>query len=151
MSSFLLTLEEPSCVKNLDHSISLQFAGPPRAVVGAQSPQPAPEHTALAQPLDEDALAVGTDQHAPFQVAQELAGDMALALNLDEFSGRETDVLQAVWETVGGPVLDQGRLTRRDTTAISMRCHHAVHQLPAIEEVNDHLGESWKQREESVE
>ena len=51
----ILTLEEPSRVKDLDHGIPLQFAGP-GAVVGAQ---PAPEHTALAQPLDEDAIAVG--------------------------------------------------------------------------------------------
>jgi hypothetical protein len=32
-----------------------------------------------------------------------------------------------------------------------MRCHHAVHQLSTIEEVNDHLGEGWKQRKGSVE
>lgn len=88
-------MEKPSCVENLDHSIPLQFRGH-GAVLRAHLSHPDPEDATLAQPLDEDSLLVGINQHASLQVAQELARDMALVVVLDELSGGEMDALHAV-------------------------------------------------------
>lgn len=88
-------MKKPSCVKNLDYSIPLEFTRH-GAVLRAHFSQPDPEHTTLAQPFDEDAILVGTNQYTSLQVAQELARDMALAVVLDELSGREMNTLHAV-------------------------------------------------------
>lgn len=89
------TLKKPCCVKNPDHCISLQFTGH-GVVLGAHFPHSTPEDAALAQPLDEDALLIGTDQHASLQVTKKLVCDMALAFMLDVLSRGELNSLHAV-------------------------------------------------------
>lgn len=91
----MLTLNKPSGVKDLDDSIPLQFTRH-GAVLGAHFSQPTPENTALAQPFDEDAFLVGSDQYASLQVAQELPSHLALALELDDVGGGEMNTLHAV-------------------------------------------------------
>lgn len=82
-------------VKNLDDSVPLKFRRH-GIVLRAPRSQPAPEDSALAQPFDEDAVLVGTYQHASLQVAQELMRDMALAVILYELSRGEMNTLHAV-------------------------------------------------------
>lgn len=91
----LKSLKKPSCVKNLDYSIPRKFTWH-GAVLRAHFSQPAPEDTALAQPFDEYALLVGTDQYTSLQVAQELTRDMAQAVVLNDLSRGEMNTLHAV-------------------------------------------------------
>lgn len=133
-------MKKPSCVKDLDHSIPLEFACHV-VVLWADFSQPDPEDTALAQPLDEDALLVGPDQHTSLQVAQELACDVALAIVLDELGRGEVDALHAVWTVKG--TATQG-LLGGDSAAFRMINHRVLHQLPSVVETDHHMGESWR-------
>lgn len=91
----LQSLNKPSSVKNLDYSIPLKFTRH-GAVLRTHVSQSTPEDAALAQPFDEDALLVCTDQYTSLQVAQKLARDIALPVVLDELSGGEMNALHAV-------------------------------------------------------
>lgn len=130
-------MKKPVCVKDLDHRVPLQLARH-GAVLGISLATP--EDAALAQPLDEDALPVGPDQHASLQVAQELARDVARALVLDELGRRERDGLHAVGAVQGAT--SQLRL-RGDPAAFRVVDHSAVHQLSSVVEVDQHLGKGW--------
>lgn len=141
-SNTILTLEEPPCVKDLHHSIPLHFAGP-RTIVDTHS---APEHAALAQALDEDALSVGSQKHATLQVPEELACHLPLTLVLDKLQWWEADVLEAV------PTVDKtvGKgLAGGDAAALWVGGHQAAHGLPSIVERDDHAGEGCVRTEKT--
>lgn len=129
-------MEEPAHVKYLDDGIPVQLIRH-GAVLRAHVGRADPEDAALAQPLDEDALLVGTDQHTSLQVAQQLARDLPRPLVLNELGGREVDALHAV-RTVEGAA-DQV-LLRGDPAAFGVIDHGALHQLPSVVETDQHLG-----------
>lgn len=135
-------MKKSSSVKNLDYSIPLKLARH-GAVLGAHFSMRAPEDTALAQPFDEDALLIGTDQHTSLQMAKELARDMALAIVLDVLSCGEVNTLHAV-RIVRGTTTMTHMLLRGDSAAFRMIDQRTLHQLSSIEETDHHLGESWR-------
>lgn len=90
-----LTVKEPPHVKYLDDSIPVEFIRH-GAVLRAHIPRADPEDATLAQPFNEDALLVGTDQHTSLQVAEQLARDLARPFVFNELSGREVNALHAV-------------------------------------------------------
>ena len=132
-------MQEAARVEDLHHGVPLQLAGH-GAVVLAVLPVAAPEHPALAEPLDEDALAVGPHQNAPLQVAQQLAGDLPLALVVDEVGRREVHALHGVGAVAAGDGALLGQ-HRGDAAALGVGGHRAMHQLAPVVEGDHHLGE----------
>lgn len=135
-------MEEPFCVKDLHNGVPLQLAGH-GAALRSHLRQPHPEDSALAQPFDEDAFLVGPHQHASLHVAQEPAGEMALALVLDEIGGGEVDALHAS-RTVQGAAAEG--MLGGDPASFGMVDHCAVHQLSSVVKTDHHLVESWRER-----
>lgn len=71
---------------------------------------------------------------------EQLAGDVALALVLDQLHGREAYGLQAV-RAVQQRVGDGG-LAGRDPTAVSVSGDRVAHRLSSIIETDHHLSEN---------
>lgn len=134
----LFTLQEPGSVKDLHHSISLQFTGF-GVILRVLA---APEHSALAQTLNKNALSVSTQQYATLQMTEKFTGDVTLALVLNDISRWEVDVLEAVWSIQ--EALSQKRLAGGDTAALWMSGNRAAHQPTSIVETNHHLRERWR-------
>lgn len=105
-----------------------------------------PEHAALAQTLDEDALAIGPQEHTALQVPEELARHLPLSLVLDKLRRRKADVLEAV------PTVDQiaGQgLTGGDTAPLGVGGHQAEHGLSRVIERDQHVGEGCVRTEKT--
>lgn len=137
----LFTLQKPGSVKDLHHSISLQFTG-----VGVILRVLAtPEHSALAQTLDKNSLSVSAQQYTTLQMTEKFKGDVTLTLVLNEISRWEADILEAVWSIQESA--SQNGLAGGDTATLWMSGNRAAHQPTSIIEANHHLRECWRQGE----
>lgn len=122
-------------VEDFDHLVTLQLVGP----ILAQHSVATEEHTALAQPLDQDALSAAVQQHATLQVPKQLASDLPLPLAGDGVGWRETHQLQALEPVHLGAVhtlVAQGQAATLRASGGGL-----AHQLAPVVEADDHLGE----------